>query len=316
MLGDLMGRASRKKNRPRAGDGNLYSKLDLNDITDVLKEFKKVGSGYLTNPETGERYTKDDLFCDVVESIYEYSSEDRGICATKSIAILSLYKNLYHNYYVTSEKIVDFIENQKIKENDVIHLPHVLEEYCPPQKYKYFPQEYYAGAVHLLNRQYSILFFMVRGQPDIKNNDCTLSWMRNEGQRKNNIAYIPIGDCYDTAGAMSLIHEEEININWNIIFNMFLYIDAFPEAIKKGPPPVTIEHGMTPLSNTTIGLSKTIKQMYADRSVSPHMRRGHYRYLQSDRYKKKRFQTVYVRSAMIKGTADHVIDVTEKAEVI
>ncbi len=315
-----MGRASRKKSRPRAGNGNLYSKLDLNGLNDARSMYKKVEKGRLINPQNGELYTIPSLHRQMIE-LNLHDPDKIGAVTSELASMFYLYKNLYHNYFITSENIVDFIENQKISKKDIVYLSPIMQEYCPSKKHKYSLVEFYAAAIHLVNRKYSLFFHMSKG---IKPGDFSLKisdmfalyYMRNDNCGSNDMGYIHLGDHDDLEETLDLVSDSETKKNWNIIFNMFLYIDAFPEAIRKGPPPITLPYGMTPLSNTTIGLSKSIRQMYADRSVSPHMRRGYYRFLQSDRYKKKRFQTIYVRPSMVKGTADHVIDVTEKSEVI
>lgn len=93
------------------------------------------------------------------------------------------------------------------------------------------------------------------------------------------------------------------------LLNLFLYMDAFPEAIKEGPPPVRMPAGHVSKRCTIIGESEAIREVYRN-GVTPHMRRGHFRFLQSERFTSCRYKTVYVKPTMVKGKASHITDQT------
>ena len=92
-----------------------------------------------------------------------------------------------------------------------------------------------------------------------------------------------------------------------IIFGLCYYIKCFPESVSEGFP----ENGKNPnhyrkFENFSVSPVKEIAEN--PHSVSPHFRNGHFRYLQSEKYKKKRFQVVFVRECFVGGEVKTVND--------
>ena len=103
-----------------------------------------------------------------------------------------MYKGLYHNYFITDDGLVDFIENQKIKENDVYHIDNILKEYCPLEHDESVMQDFYAGAIHLINRKYSIFFHMLKGisvDTGKRSDIFSLYYVRNDNNGQNDTGY-------------------------------------------------------------------------------------------------------------------------------
>lgn len=86
------------------------------------------------------------------------------------------------------------------------------------------------------------------------------------------------------------------------LFGFSLYALAFPDKIK------TMDAGFLPDSRhygdkrICVERSDCVEEEESG-SVSPHWRRGHFNYLSSDRFTKKRFQSVYIRGCFVRGTA-------------
>lgn len=92
-----------------------------------------------------------------------------------------------------------------------------------------------------------------------------------------------------------------------LILNLFFYMSAFPENVLDGPPNTVFNKKKG--DQKTITISKEIADyLHENRDVSPHLRRGHFRYLGSDHYTKKRGQTIFVKSSFVKGTAKTIIE--------
>ncbi len=316
-----MGRASKKKNRLRAVDGGIYSKLfESYQYKGLYKAYADLEKGKSIENIYGTMNSIVDFFnISTLEMLKIPAITKGGIIRNKFILLSSYikYKRYCHHYFLTDNDLVLFLENQKIKKDSFGYLPDIIKEYCPPKEDKIIELNFFTGIIHLLDRRYSICFILSKGH-DPETGKISDGFMlyhdRGDGEGSEDTATLPLDKNYIDDN-LKQINNKNTVLNWRIIFNMFLYIDAFPEAIKSGPPPVKRLDFIKSLSNTTIGETEAIKGLYnnsSDHYMSPHLRRGHYRFLKSDRYKKKRFQTVFVRPAMVKGTADHIIDV-EKA---
>jgi len=302
-----MGRASRKKNRLRGIDGGVYSKLWKHEK--AHKTFKAIESGKSVMFKDGSSIP---TMLELFNYILEHDLGNAGVVAC-SISFLEYQKYLgdYHNYFITDESLVLFLENQIVKDDDHKNSYSIIDEYCPIVKtegnaiVKHVNIDVYCGVIHLINRKDSIAFSFMASEGNTKAS--SLTCISNEGGMIGSYIENSISEILKEA----MPEQKRV---MNIVLNMFLYIDAFPEAIKAGPPPVRRLDLIKSLSNTTIGETEAIRGLYdGSHHVSPHLRRGHYRFLKSDRYKKKRFQTVFVRPAMVKGTADHIIDVDKVA---
>lgn len=93
-----------------------------------------------------------------------------------------------------------------------------------------------------------------------------------------------------------------------LIINLFFYMSAFPENVLNKPPDVVCDK-LNINNSKTISMSKEIAEyLHENRDVSPHLRRGHFRYLGSDHYTKKRGQTIFVKSSFVKGHAVTVVE--------
>ena len=90
-----------------------------------------------------------------------------------------------------------------------------------------------------------------------------------------------------------------------LVLGFSLYIDAFPELVK--------DHDEKSLKwklyngKRKIVLHGTQSTSDQKNSVSPHYRRGHFRLLTSEKYKKKRGHVVFVKGCFINGKAFDVI---------
>jgi len=85
-----------------------------------------------------------------------------------------------------------------------------------------------------------------------------------------------------------------------LVCGAFMMKEEFPEMFIAGPPE-GIKHPAwyRKLNSVHASLSRVRGDM------APHIRRGHFRLLQSERYTKKRGQLVFVKASMVKGEAKH-----------
>lgn len=89
---------------------------------------------------------------------------------------------------------------------------------------------------------------------------------------------------------------------WHVklIVGLGMYISAFPETVKDGPPDNLKHpsHHQYPDAKT-IGISERISLGGTHASPIAHFRKGHFRLLQSEKFTKKRFQAVFVHETFV-----------------
>lgn len=88
-----------------------------------------------------------------------------------------------------------------------------------------------------------------------------------------------------------------------IIINMLYYIDCFKECCIDGVPD-DLKQKFKNINNKQLKINNVAKKTilsYKKYSTMPHYRCGHFRYLKSEMFSKKRFQTIYVKPTFVKA---------------
>lgn len=94
---------------------------------------------------------------------------------------------------------------------------------------------------------------------------------------------------------------------YRLVINLLFYIKAFPENVLNSPPDEECDK-LNKDNSKTISISPTISEyLHENRDVQPHLRRGHFRYLGSDYFNKKRGQTIFVKASFVRGDAKTVV---------
>ncbi len=127
--------------------------------------------------------------------------------------------------------------------------------------------------------------------------------------------------CYITDGTwdtyLKFLSEGKAINDWpeaKAFFNLLLYLDCFPDSIKNMPPD-DVKKQYAPYIKRCFTV-KTDEKIIDRSNITPHFRRGHFRVLRSEVFKKKRYQTIFVHSSFVKGKAKTVLDNSEKEEVM
>jgi hypothetical protein len=191
------------------------------------------------------------------------------------------------NYYIESTNLFNLFQDTEIKFNkkDILSVIDKNINYNEPGRSKVF-----YGWIHSKSISRSILFMFL----SMDNLETYLSFSDGEFE-----SVIQIDD-------MHLFSKENKIIK--LILNMFFYMSAFPENVLNKPPDVVCDK-LNINNSKTISMSKEIAEyLHENRDVSPHLRRGHFRYLGSDHYTKKRGQTIFVKSSFVKGHAVTVVE--------
>lgn len=97
-----------------------------------------------------------------------------------------------------------------------------------------------------------------------------------------------------TLAVKSQITEKEVDKNIRLVVNTFAYMSAFPDMVKNGlPKGCKIEIGASSKKKT---LKTNPALIESEKGFTPHMVRGHFRYLSSEVFTKKRNTWVFVKS--------------------
>lgn len=84
----------------------------------------------------------------------------------------------------------------------------------------------------------------------------------------------------------------------NLAVNTFVYMAAFPDMVRNGlPKGCVVEYGKS--SRKKVLKTEPTLIEHRKNGVAPHLRRGHFRYLNSEFFTKKRGQWVFVRASFV-----------------
>lgn len=224
----------------------------------------------------------------------------KGFSLAESLSTRAIALKKYHSIYVFDESVVDFVKNTEVSKKERDKMYGVVEDIANDWMD-------HGVVVHLSGEEQSVLYTFSpvkrvykykAGNPSDGVTGFGCFYKRFCNSEPADIGYLTITEDGGIVGGSGL--EEE----WRIFFNLCLYISAFPEYVIDGAPPIKIKGWRE--NSTTVRSSRQMREVYRD-GVVPHMRRGHFRFLRSERYKNKRFQAVYVKPTMIGGRANTVV---------
>ena len=117
----------------------------------------------------------------------------------------------------------------------------------------------------------------------------------------------------DDGEDVALCNKDSTGIDWcdsakamvKTIYGLALYLDAFPETATKATRYDVKDVAHYAGNAFTVAANESAREDVA-RSVSPHFRRGHFRMLTSEMFRRKRGQVVFVRGSFVRG---HAVDV-------
>ena len=101
-------------------------------------------------------------------------------------------------------------------------------------------------------------------------------------------------------------HAEFFAYTFRLAINTIAYMNAFPECVKEGVP-TTEEETISYILDTSEKFYEPVKNPDPNRMVTPHPRKGYFKYLQSDFYKEKRGHIVWVSETYVNGKAQTVV---------
>jgi hypothetical protein len=222
------------------------------------------------------------------------------------------------HFFIENENVLDFVESSHVRDDDMKAIQYVILNQIPQNNLLSSPSdETYTHDVwrvvfHLPNRKWYLSVCVNKHIMIGENYHYDVMHIDVTEYKNRFLPKIEINDSGAYYREEDGTSKRPININdypqVKIVLNSILYMDAFPESVKEGVPNLSVR---LPHSNKakTIAMSDSLRTVYSG-NIMPHMRRGHFRFLKSDHYKNKRFQTVYVKPTMVKGSASTLVDTT------
>lgn len=294
---NAVGKKRKQFKKPRTRDGVVFSEISK-DKKDSVKYIKKMyGEAPFKNPDhevwklmismgrsfRAENNLKEDFFIDVCDIglIYKFGQGE------------------YHSIYINSLAVMDFLENSEPRQSDGMLLK---------QSAINLQKKSNGGglAIHLPGRKESIFISSLDNVSEVvsrfSENDVVVNYFRGE-----DVGFTPIKKDGSWVTEKTSEDSNLLDLDWKIIFNLFLYIDAFPECVIDGPPDL-ISGYANETKVQTVNSNDSISQVFERSKAAPHMRRGHFRVLKSERFTKKRYQAVFVKPAMVLGKASTLVE--------
>ena len=107
--------------------------------------------------------------------------------------------------------------------------------------------------------------------------------------------------CYRPSDILESCTSEDSRQAMNLLFGLCLYLACFPDAAKPGFP----ECAKHPAHyrGERCALVRAVPEVIHHNGPTPHFRRGHFRTLRSECFRKKRWQVIFVSETFVKGTA-------------
>ncbi len=230
--------------------------------------------------------------------------------------IRALLENNYTHYFINDYSLYRFLLNMKMeKEINILYalheeiitddvVVHVANRPSIPDDKGVIA----SGLIYLPDKNIRSIGFMIAKGSKYGNGTFYVS----DGEDQ---AYKPIMDeIVNFEHFVNNSSAEPTKNMFHIVVNFLLYMKCFPESIVDAPPD-DVKKQYAPYISRCFTI-KTDESLIDRAGVTPHFRRGHFRVLRSEVFKKKRFQTVFVRSSFVKGHAKTVLDNADKEQLL
>jgi hypothetical protein len=197
--------------------------------------------------------------------------------------------------YVKTPYLLDFLTNSKVKESDSDAVVNSVHTYYNLLKDGIF--------IHVPNKKESVFFVASEISDTFGIADMAYELSAARG---DSVFYTSVFPAKKNWLKFDTREDGDVEV-WNLVLNLLLYMDCFKECVIDGVPDIICK-GDEAKRKKTITLHKDIEEVSRQAQITPHMRRGHFRFLQSDRYVNAKGKTVFVKPTMVKGKAKTVIE--------
>lgn len=285
----------------RMQNGIVFSKIRKNLLKITMEHIKGYPTIQIKNPNSllWNNLYKKYFYINNVKDNDEIKLAEKKAYAQVKIQFLLAQKK-WHNFYIMDESLVEFLEKNDISNIEINYLIDIIQRYLETDKFKNGVAFHFAG-----RKDSAFIDIMITKGSEENQNFLTLIMTTNG---RIYCSYFSNNEIINDNSEFIIDRKKE----HCIIFNLFLYIDAFPQCLHDGPPNLTIKKPYLNLMNSAkVQAHPIIIQQHKKSLTSPHFRRGHFKILKSERFSNKRFQTIYVSPTIVNGKSETV----EKARV-
>lgn len=288
--------------RPRSKDGVIYS-----DIGKTIKKFIKMYGRF------------DDKGFMREYNVYRKAAHNMSIDDEIGIFIAFIARRVFLfekpiGVYIKTPYLLDFLKKLEIKKNDHGAMINSIKENKPLLNK--------GVQFNLPNEKNSIVLKLIEDKNSIDIINKLFEGLYEEEDPMLFLFFIARGDEFKSfvfifknqhVVVFPRLEQDNKNIyateTTNIALNALIYMDCFKECVIDGVPDIDCRSDTAKIKKT-ITLHRDIEEVCRQAQITPHMRRGHFRFLQSEKFVNAKGKTVYVKPAMVKGKAKTVIEYT------
>jgi len=275
-----------------------YSRVNYPALRELRKVYKKQGEKFLS------------YYANKIFDLAENKKIDH-IGVNEAYLVIDTLRLNYENYFIKSPELSDFFSNTQVKDEILLNIIEICK------------QNYTGKATAAMNFNISgdcvkmngcihtkiferSLFFNISYYDNFKKpTDFGDKYATLTVTNGDDVMYIPM---LSSKNERTNLYADDIQGRMlRLVLNMIFYMSAFPENVLNSPPDEECDK-LNKNNSKTISISPTISEyLHENRDVQPHLRRGHFRFLGSDHFTKKRGQTIFVKASFVKGEAKTVI---------
>lgn len=288
---------------------NEYSKIN----SPILKKFKKINKKTPTMITDYLTYLGQGSIGLNMENVNLQNIDQRDIFVEihKLLHAIPFLKKVYLNYYIESKDIADFFTTTKIKKESEKNIKDIIRKKSILLEDKNYKMDSFSGFIFTKTLQRTISFNIIT---QLKNNEEHSQILISDGDtfRVCDLDSILLKQKVFQENTFVSVSESEDDSHIKctyirLLLNMLFYMEAFPNKILNTPPN-EVSDKLNKHNSKTIETHKTIASyLKENQDISPHLRRGHFRYLSDDRYINKKGQFVFVNPSFVKGQAKTII---------
>ena len=269
-------------------------------------KYSKFNKQFMQQVEVYGKMTDEDLKKSIKNFPYVENSEYASLNSLKSFHDIG-----YENIFIETGELYQFLKETKvITHGDIAGQIYTAIENRDCQQTesngrKYRRYNFMLNApIDKINTSLAVTIITSNIELPNANNDLynSLTWT---GKPENGASYIVLCENTFSGSKENYWNKNDIE-EFSIIINTLFYMNAFPDYVSEGVPKRAIIDGDC-FKNKRITLNPNTE--FLNRlSVSPHLRRGHFRTFTSDYYKNMKGKTIWIDPVFVNGKAMTVVD--------
>lgn len=260
-----------------------------------------------------------DMWSKQLETLSKENYEKSEISALEfSAFIQDLNKNLPH-IFIEDKNLLGFLKDIEVKDTEIIRgfitendTPYIANE-MPGEKLDW-KKLFELASIRGINTSYYAIHsseesFLIATVRDTQNIRSTQLVVLNDYKDYSSVAFDGKETDYINNDPMTRLG-----------INFLAYINAFPECLTEGVPQNISKKNRNDYQNTKVLKTSThVLEIEKENSndsriITPHFRKGHFRYLKDERFVNKKGQIVFVKASMVRGHGQSLKNKSEEKD--